>query len=241
RCATVIVECRRELARLLATCAGVDGVVVRGEPPPKFDAYVPLLSLPGIFGTSLANIPAKVPYLRPPQPLIEQWNDELSKAGELRVGIAWQGNPKHAADRFRSFPLARFAGIARIPGIRLYSLQMGPGREQLTELAGQVPITDLGDRLGDFYSTAAMVLNLDLVITCDSAPAHLAGALGVPVWVALAFSPDWRWLHDRTDSPWYPTMRLFRQSAHRDWDSVFRKLEEALTQTVQLRTDDRFA
>jgi hypothetical protein len=234
---SVLVECRPELARLLATCSGVDGVVIRGEPPPKFDTYVSLLSLPGIFGTSLANIPAKVPYLWPSQSLVEPWKDELRTVRELKVGISWQGNPKHAADRFRSIPLSQFAGIARMPGVRLYSLQVGAGREQLTELAGQMPITDLGDRLGDFYNTAAAVVNLDLVITCDSAPAHLAGALGVPVWVALAFSPDWRWLKDRTDNPWYPTMRLFRQPAHRDWDSVVGRIEEALMKMVKLRTE----
>lgn len=237
RCGTVMVECRRELSRLLATCAGVDRVAVRGEPLPKFDAYVPLLSLPGVFGTSLENIPAKVPYLWPNQELAQAWNDELSEVRELKVGIAWQGNAKHVADRFRSIPLAKFAGIARLRGIRLYSLQMGAGREQLTELAGQFSITDLGDRLGDFYNTAAAMVNLDLVITCDSAPAHLAGALGVPVWVALAFSPDWRWLKSRTDNPWYPTMRLFRQPAHRDWDSVVGRIEEALMKMVKLRTE----
>jgi tetratricopeptide (TPR) repeat protein len=229
---TVLIEVHPALASLLARCPGVDRVIAGGEPLPKFDVHLPLLSLPRVFGTSLETVPAKVPYLLPDAASLEKWKRELGAETGFKIGIAWQGNPAHRADRFRSIPLARFAGLARMRGVHLYSLQMGAGREQLSALAGPLPITDLGDRLGDFDHTAAIVRNLDLVITCDSAPAHLAGALGVPVWVALAFAPDWRWMLDRGDSPWYPTMRLFRQNAPGDWEGVFERIQGALASLV---------
>ena len=232
RVGTVIVECQPQLARLLASCPGVDAVLVRGEPWPKFDAWAALLSLPGIFETSLENIPAKVPYLWPDSLSVEQWKDELGHGTDFKIGIAWQGSPGYTGDSSRSIPLARFAGIAKTPGVRLFSLQMGAGREQVAEIAGGWRITDLGDRLGDFHNTAAILRNLDLVITCDSAPAHLAGALGVPVWVALTFMPDWRWMLERSDSPWYPTMRLFRQTARGDWEGVFQNIQDELVKIV---------
>jgi hypothetical protein len=207
----------------------VDAVSVRGGPLSVFDCWTTMVSLPGIFGTVVETIPARVPYLEPDSGLVARWRDELPLGRVLRIGIAWQGSPSHTRDRYRSLPLAEFAGIAALPGVRLYSLQLGPGREQLAEVAGDWPITDLGDRLGDFYNTAAIMRNLDLVITCDSSPAHLAGALGVPVWVALAFLPDWRWMLDREDSPWYPTMRLFRQKSFADWSDPFARMRDELT------------
>ncbi len=229
--ARVIVECKPPLARLLASCPGVDGVLSRGEPLPQFDLWTTMLNLPGIFATSLETIPARVSYLRPDQPSIEQWKDELSGEPLFKIGIAWQGTPTQSSDRARSFPLVKFAGIAATRGVRLVCLQMGAGREQLADWCGQ-PIVDFGDRLGDFHNTAAIMRNLDLVITCDSAPAHLAGALGVPVWVALAQVPDWRWMLERNDSPWYPTMRLFRQPTRGDWDSVFEAMRGELAKVV---------
>ncbi|MBI3837377.1 MAG: tetratricopeptide repeat protein [Planctomycetia bacterium] len=233
RCGTVIVQCQSPLARLLTSCPGVDTVVATGDPLPEFDFHAPLLSLPGVFGTSLEDIPAKVPYLWPNAELVERRNGELGKGSALKIGIAWQGKAAYAKDRFRSIPLAQFEGIVQMRGVCVYSLQTGAGRGQLTNLGGQLPITDLGDRLGDFHDTAAIVRNLDLVITCDSAPAHLAGSLGVPVWVALSFGPDWRWLLERSDSPWYPTMRLFRQSRPGDWNDVFRAIESELAKLVK--------
>jgi hypothetical protein len=151
------------------------------------------------------------------------------------VGIAWQGNPAQAKDRVRSFRLAQLADVARLDGVQLYSLQMGAGRGQLAESSPPLPIIDLGDRLGDFDNTAAIVRNLDLVITCDSAPAHLAGGLGAKVWVALPFAPDWRWLIKRNDSPWYPTMRLFRQPRAGDWDTVFRDIHDELVGALRAK------
>ena len=236
--ATVLVECPRSLARLLASCGCVDAVVVEGEPRPRYDVHFPLLSLPRMFNTSLESIPNRVPYLAPDADAVERWKVELSGTRKFKVGIAWQGSPSNIHDRYRSFPLTEFIGLARMQGVQLYSLQMGAGREQLDALADALgledpsSIIDLGDRLGDFCETAAIVTNLDLVITCDSSPAHLAGAIGTPVWVILASSPDWRWLVERSDSPWYPTMRLFRQSSVGDWRGVFREIEQALAARV---------
>lgn len=232
---TVLAGCTTNVKRLAATCPGVDAVVVTGEPIPRYDFHVPLLSVPGLLGTTLATIPAKVPYLFADETAIAQWREELGDEPGLKVGIAWQGNPVQNRDQFRSIPLVHFGGIARTAGVRLYSLQFGHGREQLSA-AADWPIEDLADRLGDFHHTAALMRNLDLVISCDSAPAHLAGALGVPVWLALAFAADWRWLVDRADCPWYPTMRLFRQPRPGDWQGAFREIEQELARLVEARS-----
>src|SRR5262249_22161916 len=157
--------------------------------------------------------------------LVVHWQRELAAfSREFRIGIAWQGNPKHRRDRHRSFRLAKFAPVAWLKGVHLFSLQKGPGAEQIREVADRFPVTDLGCRLDEhtaaFMDTAAVMKNLDLVISADTAIVHLAGALGVPVWVALPSAPDWRWLLGREDSPWYPTMRLFRQASPGDWDGV---------------------
>lgn len=230
RVGRVAVECLPQLADLLATCPAVDTVVTRGDPLPEFDAYVPLLSLPGIFQTTLDTVPANVPYLKASEERIAHWKEEFKRETGFKIGIAWQGSRGNKADRARSFALELFAGIAGLDNVRLYSLQKGDGQDQLEKIAW--PIIDLGDRLGDFYETAAIVSSLDLVITCDSAPAHLAGALGAKVWVALASVPDWRWMLEREDSPWYPTMRLFRQTRLGDWDGVFQRMRQALVELV---------
>ncbi|MFY0534169.1 hypothetical protein [Nannocystis pusilla] len=142
------------------------------------------------------------------------------------MGIVWQGNPRHVGDRLRSIPLERFAALAAVPGVELISLQWGAGAEQLAR--ADFPITDLGDRIEDFRDLAAAMLALDLVVCCDTAPAHLAGGLGARVWVALSVAPDWRWLRGRADTPWYPTMRLYRQSATRTWEPVFAEMAAEL-------------
>lgn len=232
RDATVVVECQGQLVSLVSTCAGVDRAYTAGQARPDFDVYCPLLSLPAAFGTSLETIPSEVPYVFASAEAIARWNGELAGDERFKVGIAWQGSRVHKDDRFRSLPLSCFAGLARMPGVQLYSLKMGAGREQLTDAAGCDSIVDLADRLGDFYETAAAVSNLDLVITCDSAPAHLAGALGIPVWVALSTACDWRWMLGRSDSPWYPTMRLFRQTTLGDWGGVFRRIQDELARLV---------
>ncbi|HYV34969.1 MAG TPA: tetratricopeptide repeat protein [Gemmataceae bacterium] len=233
----VILQCEPSLVRLLTGVQGIDSLVTRGSPIPPFDVYAPLVSLAGIFHTTPTTIPATIPYLHGNAQLVSQWRGELSSVKGLKVGIAWHGSPSHAANHFRSFPLAKFAPLAKIKGVQLISLQKGPGAEQLAALGTQFSVQDLGYRLdataGPFMDTAAVMKNLDLVIACDTATAHLAGALGVPVWVALSVTPDWRWLLERADTPWYPTMRLFRQKRLGDWDDVFQQMTTQLQSLAQ--------
>jgi hypothetical protein len=188
------------------------------------------LSLPGIFRADERSIPAEVPYLSTSADLVERWRRRLPDDRHLRVGVSWQGSPTYRGDRRRSIPLAAFAPLADVEGVRLFSLQKGFGSEQLA--GAPFPIEDLGSRVDNGESNlceaAAVIKNLDLVIACDTAVAHLAGALAAPVWVALSTTPDWRWLLSREDSPWYPTMRLFRQEALFDWDGVFARMADAL-------------
>ena len=229
----LIVEVAATLVPLLQQ-AGVGRsarLVAKGAALPRFDVQVSLLSLPGILGTTLETIPNRVPYLSADPRLVDEWRRVLPPTSRLKVGIAWQGSTTYAADHFRSIPLARFAPLAR-EGVELVSLQIGPGSQQLSEIAGRFPVLDLGQRLdrahGAFMDTAAIVQCLDLVVTSDTAIAHLAGGLAVNVWVALPLSPDWRWLREREDSPWYPTMRLFRQTRFDDWPPVFARMADQL-------------
>lgn len=224
----VIVACRQPLARILATWAGIDQVFAEGSLLPEIACYAPLMSLPRILGTSLASVPAEVPYLTADTALVNQWHDELGPGGGFRVGIAWQGNPRYRRDHQRSFRLAQLEPLAQVAGVRLVSLQKGVGTDEIAELAGRFAVSDLGGRFTDFTDTAAVMRNLDLVITLDSSLAHLAGALGAPTWVAVPVASDWRWLIDREDSPWYPTMRLFRQKRWGDWDEVFSRMAVVL-------------
>jgi hypothetical protein len=238
--ARVLVWCAQGLGRLLAAAPGVDGILLDGQPWCAFDVHASLLSLPGIFGVTLDDIQANVPYLEADPALVEQWRAEMADELGLKIGIAWRGSTTHPRNRFRSFGIEQLAPIAQVPGVRLYSLQFGAGGDELDILnkvlpSGNRPVVDFGERLGDFYNTAAIVRNLDLVITCDSAPAHLAGALGVPVWVALPFAPDWRWLLGRNNTPWYPTMRLFRPAGFGDWPSVAGAMREALEERMRTR------
>jgi hypothetical protein len=234
----VVVECPTPLLSLLASCERIDRLMGRGDELPAFDLQAPLLSLPGIFHTSLDTIPADGPYLFADPGLVGRWRQELGGIAGFKIGIAWQGNPKNPDDRNRSIPLSDFEPLAGCSAVRLLSLQKEAGTEQLQKVAGRFPVIDLGSRLdeaaGAFMDTAAVMMNLDLVVTSDTAIAHLAGALGVPVWVAISFVPDWRWLLDRSDSPWYPTMRLFRQTRLGDWAGVFEEIKAALC--VQLRS-----
>ncbi|MGP0063205.1 MAG: tetratricopeptide repeat protein [Isosphaeraceae bacterium] len=243
----VMVWCPNPLIRLVAGCPGVDHVLTPSEPLPDFQVHCPLMSLPAVLGTRMDTLPNGVPYLSADTETTERWRPIVERCvsgtnhGEtahktgpsrvLKIGIAWQGNPRNRIDRWRSLPLRHFAHLARLPGVRLISLQKGDGTEQIAELAGRFPVAEFhdasaGDGLHrrDFLDTAAIMRHLDLVVTLESAVAHLAGALGVRVWVALAAVADWRWLMDRDDSPWYPTMTLFRQSEPGDWDGVFRRI-----------------
>jgi Tfp pilus assembly protein PilF len=232
--ARVLLNCPGSLYRLLATCPGIEVVLPEGVYI-EFNCHAPLMSLPRILGTTLQTIPAQVPYLAADRVLFSRWAGELAPGGGFKVGVAWQGNPDHKKDRHRSFRLARFEPLARIPGVRLFSLQKGSGAEQFAEESARFPITDLGCRFGDFADAAAAICNLDLVITPDTALAHLAGALGVPIWVAIPFVSDWRWLMGRDDSPWYPTMRLYRQPRWNDWDNVFARITRDLASLADTR------
>jgi tetratricopeptide (TPR) repeat protein len=237
----VVFECQPQLELLLTGTLGAALVVPAGAPLPSFDVQIPLLSLPGLFQTTLATIPTPLSCLNPEPALVQRWRQELEPLAGFKVGIAWQGNPKHPADRFRSASLANFEALANVPGVQLVSLQKGQGVDQLRSLAAQFPVLDLSERFdvtGAFMDTAAMMKCLDLVVTVDSALAHLAGTLGVPVWVALHIAPDWRWLMERFDSPWYPTMRLFRQSRPGDWREVFERMAVALRGWVENQNVD---
>jgi len=236
----VLLGCPPQLEGLLAHCPGVDLLISEGTPLPAFDVYAPLMSVPGLLKTMLANIPANVPYLSAGADLVRHWRDELAPVAGFKIGIIWQGNPRHKGDRQRSVPLSRFACLAKLEGVRLCSLQVGPGSEQLRDLAWQGAVMDLGSRLDStsLADAAAVIVNLDLVIAVDTALAHLAGALGVPVWVALPYSPDWRWLLDREDSPWYPTMRLFRQTDPGNWVGVFERLVAEVRRLLQASPTD---
>jgi len=216
------------LIRANVTC----DVVPIDEPLPACSWHAALLSLPTIFGTTLATVPHKVPYLHAVDKLVELWRPRLATLGGFRVGIAWQGNQRYRFDRQRSIPLAEFAPLAQVDNVRLVSLQRAGESEQLTAVKQLPQVVDLGDQLdlheGAFMDTAAVMMHLDLIVTSDTSIAHLAGALGRPVWVALPKVPDWRWLLDRDDSPWYPTMRLFRQRKSGDWAAVFERVAAEL-------------
>jgi tetratricopeptide (TPR) repeat protein len=235
RGARVYVASPRPLATLLATCPGVDRVLVEDEAvPPEVQLQALLPSLPGIFGTTLETIPVDIPYLSADPARVARVREEVAFFEGFKIGIVWQGSLANRRERGRSLPLAEFAPLARLKGVHLFSLQVGPGREQLTAVAGQFPIIDLGGRpdLASLDDTAAVAKNLDLVISIDTAMAHLAGALGVPVWVPLLVAPNWRWLLQREDSPWYPTVRLFRQRQRGNWEEVFARMCAELGQRL---------
>jgi Flp pilus assembly protein TadD len=233
--AKVLVSCQPTLVSLVRSCEGVEAAFATNEALPPFDLQVPLPGLPVVFRTTLADVPAKTPYLFPNTSQVDRWRRELSADPAFKVGIVWQGEPNHRRDFYRSIPLVEFAPLADVAGVRLYSLQKQTGREQLQRgpLAGRV--VDLADRLTDFSETAAVMQSLDLVIVCDTAAAHAAGAVGAPVWVALPCVPDWRWLLARDDSPWYPTMRLIRQSEIGRWTDVFQRIARDLAALVAAR------
>ena len=218
------------LKALLRNVEGVE-LVSMSEPHPSFDVYCPLLSLPGVFATTPGDIPPVEPCIEADPEAVERWRLRLGDHG-FRIGVSWQGKPGASVDLGRSIPLAIFAPLARIPGVRLISLQKNAGVEQLLGLPDGMKVETLGEEFdngeGAFLDTAAVMMNLDLVVASDTAIAHLAGTLGRPTWVALRRVPDWRWMLDRPDTPWYPTMRLFRQKVAGDWEGVFSEIAESV-------------
>jgi Tfp pilus assembly protein PilF len=222
----VMLDLPAKLHRLARGLPGVLALVNTGEPLPYFDCHCPLMSLPLALGTTLQTVPAQVPYLSAPPEALAAAAALPWPASGLKVGLAWTGNPDHPKNRFRSVPLELLEPLFNLPGVHFFSLQMGPAAAELA--ARKLPITDLAPVTGDMADTAAQMANLDLIVTIDTSMAHLAGALARPVWVLLGYSPDWRWLMDREDSPWYPTARLFRQPRDGDWRPVIDRVRTAL-------------
>ncbi len=238
----VSIYCQPSVERLLALCPSADEVSSNPDGVPPFDVHLPLMSVPTVLRTSLATLP-RDPYLAADSGSIAQWREIMQRALEVsdlgsvfKIGIAWQGSPKNHIDRWRSFPLSHFRDLGQLRGVRLISLQKGPGTEQIDRLADPFPVTVLdpyhpdGDDKRDFLDTAAIMALLDLVITPETAVAHLAGSLGVRMWVALSHVGDWRWMISGDSCPWYPSARLFRQPALGDWDHVFATMRRMLVQ-----------
>jgi tetratricopeptide (TPR) repeat protein len=229
RNASVIFEVQPELLSLFAGIEGASRVIARGNPLPAFELHSPLISLPLAFRTDLATIPANIPYLRVNPATVQKFSQQF-QGDRLRVGLVWSGNPQHVRDPQRSLMLAQLQALTEVHGATFYSLQKGPAAAQILDMPLDMNLIDLAPRLTDFADTAAVIANLDLVISVDTAVAHLAGALGKPTWILLTHAPDWRWLLDREDSPWYPTARLFRQPAPGDWSSVIAHAANELRQ-----------
>ncbi|MGD0461133.1 MAG: tetratricopeptide repeat-containing glycosyltransferase family protein [Tepidisphaeraceae bacterium] len=227
----VIVECVPELAGVLRGVEGVERVITRGDSWPSYDVQSSIMSLPLAFGTTLETIPAEVPYLAAAPDRVAAWRERLGNPdGRRRVGLVWAGRPEHPNDRRRSMRLDQFAPLAEVKSARFYSLQKGPAASQAAAPPPGMDFVDWTADLHDFADTAALIANLDLVICVDTSVAHLAGAMAKPVWVLLHSAPDWRWMLNRTDSPWYPTMRLFRQAEPGNWTGVIANVSRALSQ-----------
>jgi tetratricopeptide (TPR) repeat protein len=223
----VVLEVQPSLRRLLAGTAGAWQVISRGETLPEHAWQCPLLSLPLAFGTEMHSIPATVPYVHAEPTQAAAWQQRLA-GNTRRIGLAWSGNPGMQRNRYRSIPLEHLVPLLKVPGTTFYSLQVGPGSEQVNQAPPDARLIDLTSELKDFADTAALVASLDLVISIDSSVAHLAGAMGRPVWIMLHKGCDWRYFLDREDSPWYPTARLFRQTTPGGWQEVVNQVERAL-------------
>ena len=227
---TVIFEAFGPLLEIMRGFPGIDELV---ELSPdrrhveNCDYYVPLMSLPMLFATDIPTIPSSIPYIFADPEKAGRWKNRIDKKG-YKIGIVWAGKPEHENDGNRSCAIEHFFTLAGIRGIELYGLQKGGAARQAETLGGMKRIINFDRELKDFSETAAAIENLDLVISVDTAAAHLAGAMGKPVWTLLPHAPDWRWLLERDDSPWYPTMRLFRQPARGDWDSVLDRVKDEL-------------
>ncbi len=226
----VIVECQGPLVSLLRTVPGVSQVIPRGAELPAFDCHAATLSLPYILKTTLETIPNQVPYLRADPVALPL--PRPKKPVRLKVGLAWAGSPGNRNDHRRSCPLHHWLPLLNLPEVEFYNLYKGPRLREMQTLFQQGKIQNLSERMRTFAETAALITQLDLVISVDSAPVHLTGALGKPAWVLLSCASDWRWLQNRQDSPWYPTVRIFRQSQFQDWDGVMAEVAAALQEEL---------
>jgi tetratricopeptide (TPR) repeat protein len=227
RGARVVLACQPELARLFKQLDHIDQMLVANDPLPKFDVHCALLGLPRVFKTNLDSIPAQIPYLKSDPQAAAKWRERMPTERRLKIGISWAGRPVHQEDRKRSIPLAMFAPLQEA-GAWFCSLQKGEAAKEAKNPPLGMDLVDWSDDLHDFADTAALLESLDMVVTVDTAVAHLAGAMGKIVWVLLPFFPDWRWMLDREDSPWYPTLRLFRQPAVGDWVSPMARIRDEL-------------
>ncbi len=231
RCARVVFECQPGLVGLLALSGLADRVVsmqADRSVAAEFDEHTDLMTLPAVFRTTLDTVPCGVPYLRVPEDRASAWRDRLGTAAGLKVGLVWAGNPNHRNDRNRSMRLECLAPLAEMPRVSLYSLQKGPASGQIAACGFGDAVIDLGPELGDFVDTAAALQCMDLLISVDTSVAHLAGALGLPVWMLIPRVPDWRWMLDRSDSPWYPSMRIYRQEQAGRWEPLVADVCRAL-------------
>ncbi len=227
RCPRIVLACSTEMHGVMRQMPGIEQLISHWDRRPDFAAYCSLSGLPRLAGTTQATIPDTTPYLRADATAAANWADRLATLlprDYFRIGIAWAGRPTHHNDRNRSTALATFAPLADLPRVALVSLQKGAGQSQIGSYWGRAPLLNLGPELRDYGDTMAVVENLDLLVTVDTSVLHLAGAMGKPAWVMLPYAPDWRWLLDREDSPWYATLRLFRQSAAREWPEVMTRI-----------------
>jgi hypothetical protein len=234
--AYTIVEIPAALSTLFKTANGIDELIESGCPYlPQHDFHIPLASIPVVLNTRLEDIPAETPYLD--SPVLEQTSRIRSYIQKhrknLSIGIVWSGNPKHVNDRNRSCPLENFSTLSHLPGIQLFSLQKEIRKPEDREIMMKTGIEDLSFWLQDFGCTAAAIDEMDLVISVDTSVVHLAGALNKPTWLLLPFAPDWRWMLERPDSPWYPSFTLLRQKSIGDWKSVFRQLEALIQANLE--------
>jgi tetratricopeptide (TPR) repeat protein len=239
--ARVVLEVQDELKRLLGRLDGVAAVIARGEQSPPFDVHCPLGSLPLALHTEPGAVPAQIPYLAADTAQVEKWSTRLDALPRPRIAIAWSGNPSHDNDRNRSIPFARLAPLFACCGdgktAGFISIQRDLRAEDAAALAVETSVTHLGAALSDFSDTAALLALCDFVIAVDTAAVHLAGAMGRPVWVLVPFAPDWRWTRDGESTPWYPTARLFRQTALGDWDGVIARVAEELKHIAWTASD----
>ena len=231
RCPKIAVACAAEVAPLLRQIHPDLEIFQKWEDAPPYRAYAALSGLPRLHGTRIDNVPARIPYMHAIPEKVASWKarlDCLTPRGFKRVGIVWAGRPTHNNDRRRSATLAAFAPLFALPRVALVSLQKGPSTDQTGRYFGRAPLINVGAEIQDYDDTMAIMENLDVVVTVDTSVGHLAAAMGRPAWIMLATAPDWRWLLDRSDTPWYPTVRLFRQTVARQWGDVMQRVADGL-------------
>ena len=232
----VLLRVQPQLKELLQSIPGVSWVIGNNEPVPEHDVHIPLMSLPRIFETSLETIPVEVPYIKTDPTRSAYWREQFSRRGDrMNVGLVWEGGAFQPENFLRSASLAAYTPLGVVEGVSFYGLQKGPAEVQAKSPPAGMDFTDLGPSIKDFSDTAAIVENLDLLISIDTSVVHIAGALAKPVWMLMAFTPGHMWMYKREDTPWYPTFRIYRQPAFKDWDSVVERIKKDLAEEVARR------